>query len=677
MLNHTYTSVKNANLVDCGKKQHIPSQPSPLLKDNFLGEFRTELDKKKVLANLGIVTDLLLEWEYIKGDIGKNTALMQELDSRTRYVSEIDGFQKSIADGIKYLETVIGGEEDAENKQNERLTKLETDAQSLLESLEELKTDLTTKVKVDISKLQSDLETITTKVDNITELIKVSSKEGNALVLLSAEDVAEGETPGLFVPDLSKTVSEASAKVETLQTEVATIKDSLDDFVTKEALGGDVFDFVDQPEYDAFVKSTGESLANIERDLENTVKTGEDGHVDTLYVNKISKDNSGNIVITDSFSVDSGIPLDVRCVVDNLDELKALPYKVCYPGMGVVVNSLSSLYILRKPEEGVVVDQEYVSNIYNWKCPEDLVTVAITRQEYESLEEVNPNVFYYIYEDEIKLTQEPVREDFYTDEEFQEAWQAWTDSLKVLSQEYMSASWGVDIENKLSQKASVQSVLKLSEEISEIKGGEGGISLESINKEISNLKGSDEIFEQRLDEILTKTEEDETGRLVVVETQVAEVNESLKAYVTKDELADLSNDFNFVKPEDYAADKLKFETDLAKKVTTEELVTNTINLSENTIVVKEGVLQFNSESLAKSSEVPNIEVMSQSTYDSLETVDDNTYYYTYDEETIYVTQTELNQKLKSMQDQINALSQTIGTLEKRIDDLQALLPVNE
>ena len=48
MLNHTYTSVKNANLVDCGKKQHIPSQPAPLLKDNFLGEFRTDLEKKKV-----------------------------------------------------------------------------------------------------------------------------------------------------------------------------------------------------------------------------------------------------------------------------------------------------------------------------------------------------------------------------------------------------------------------------------------------------------------------------------------------------------------------------------------------------------------------------------------------------------------------------------------------------
>ena len=112
MLNHTYTSVKNANLVDCGRKQHIPSQPFPLLRDNFLGEYRTELDKKKVLANLGIATDLSLEWEYIKGDIGRSEALMGELDSRTKYTSKIDGFYKTVIEGIEYLETVVGGEQE-------------------------------------------------------------------------------------------------------------------------------------------------------------------------------------------------------------------------------------------------------------------------------------------------------------------------------------------------------------------------------------------------------------------------------------------------------------------------------------------------------------------------------------------------------------------------------------
>ena len=667
MLNHTYTSVKNANLVDCGKKQHISSQPSPLLKDNFLGEFRTELDKKKVLANLGIATSLSLEWEYIKGDIGRSVALMQELDSRTKYVSEIDGFQKTLIEGVKYLESVIGGEQDAETEQDERIAKLEEATSTLNTSLTDLQTYLSETIEVDLNKVKEDLETITTKVSNITELIQVSTKEGNALVLLSGEGE---EFPGLYVPDLSQDVQDAQTNITDLRTDVDNI---LDTYVTKEELGGGDFDFVDQDDFDNYVDTTADTISEIQEELKNTVKTGEDGHVDTLYVNTISKNNDdANIVITDSFEVNTGIPLDIRCVVENLDELKALPAKVCYAGMGVVVNSLSSLYILRNPEEGTTIDQDYISNIYNWKCPEDLVTVALTRPEYEALEEINPNVFYYIYEDEIKLTQEPKREDFLTEEEFQEAWQAWTNSLKVLSQEYMSASWGVDIENKLAQKASAQSVLILNQEIDKLKGGGEGVSLDSLNEEVTGLKEIDAVLTQRLDEILTTVEDTESGRLVTVEDQVAAVTENLKSYVTKDELAELSGDFNFVKPEDYEADKEAFNAALAEKVTTKA-----IELNGSLVEVQDGIFQVNSEAMAKVSEVPVIEILTQKEYDDLEDKDEDTYYYTYDEDTIYVTQAELTQKLEAMQAQINALVQTVGALEKAIEDLQALHPQDE
>ena len=660
MLNHTYTSVKNANLVDCGKKQHIPSQPSPLLKDNFLGEFRTELDKKKVLANLGIASSLSLEWENIKGDIGRSEALMQELDSRTKYISAIDGFQKSLIDGIKYLESVVGGEQEGEEEQNNRLEQLETLTESLESNLEELKDYLTNTLDVDVNKLKEDLSTITEKVNNITNLIQVSSKAGNALHLVGEDELAEGETPGLYVKDLEQPVN-------TLRTDVDKIMES---YVTKEELGGGDFDFVSQGDFDTYTDNTDEEISDIKEELAKAVKTGEDGHVDTLYVNTISKNNDdGNIKISDSFEVESGIPLDVRFVVDNLDELLALPVKVCYSGMGVIVNSLSSLYILRKPTEETSFNQDYVSNVYNWKCPEDLVTVAMTRTEYEALEEINPNVFYYIYEDEIKLTQEPKREEFTTDEDFQEAWQVWTDSLKVLSQEYMSASWGVDIENKLAKKASAQSVTLLSQEIQKLKGGEGELSLESLNKEIESLKDLDTVIEQRLDEILNTVDETEVGRLVNVETQVASVNENLKTYVTKDELAELSGDFNFVKPEDYEADKKAFNDALAENLTTKK-----ITINGSVVDIQEGILQVNSEAIAKKSEVPNIEVLPQADYDKLETIDENTYYYTYDGNVIYVTQTELNQKLEYMQEQINTLSKTISALEKAIEDLQALHP---
>lgn len=62
MLNHTYTSVHDANFTQCDKHCHGQKKQKVLIKENFLSEFKTELDKKKVLKNLGIDQGIFLEW---------------------------------------------------------------------------------------------------------------------------------------------------------------------------------------------------------------------------------------------------------------------------------------------------------------------------------------------------------------------------------------------------------------------------------------------------------------------------------------------------------------------------------------------------------------------------------------------------------------------------------------
>lgn len=671
MLNHTYTSVKNANLVDCGKKQHIPSQPFPLLKDNFLGEFRTELDKKKVLANLGIASDLSLEWEYIKGDIGSNKALMDELDSRTKYVSNIDGFKKSIIEGVHYLESVIGGDLETEAQQNERIKSLEESSKTLVESLEELQKYLSETIEIDIDSLQNDLKEITEKVNNITALIQVSNKEGNALVILTEDSLEEGETPGLYVPDLSKEIAQATEDIKTINQNVTVIQDSLDGFVTKEELGGDDFNFVSQNDFDQYTEDIDEEITAIKEDLTNTVKTGKDGHVDTLYVNKISKSNDDGIKISNSFDVESGIPLDVRFVKEDLEELYNIPVQVCYPGMGVIVNSLSALYILRKPQTEVEFTQDYIANPNSWKCPEDLVTVAITRYDYDHLEEINPNVFYYIYEEEIVRTREPNRSSFPTEEAFNEAWQQWVDSLKVLSQEYMSAAWGVDIERKLSEKASNSSVIQLSDDIKALQGGEDGVSLKTLNTDVENLKAADEVIKNDLQDILTNVDGEESGRLITAENDIKEIQNKLENYVSKDYIQDESNNFIFVKNSTYQEDKLTLENSLKTQITTEQITAGEVKtdkfvLNESTLVVNDSKLIIDESTLATTDEIPKILVLTQDEYDALEQKNSETYYYTFDSNEVYVTKAVLDATVKTLRDQINSLHEAITLLEQRI-----------
>lgn len=665
MLNHTYTSVKNANLVDCGKKQHIPSQPLPLLRENFLGEYRTELDKKKVLSNLGIATELSLEWEFIKGDIGRSTALMAELDSRTKYISKIDGFQKTLIEGIQYLENIIGGDQESEKEQNTRISNLETQCQNINTELETLKEYLRDDIEINISNITTQLETITEKVNNITNLIQVSGKANNAIVLLleDSDQLQEGETPGLYVPDLSTELSTATSNIEKLQTDINSINESLDDFVTKEELGGDDFNFVKQEEYDSYVEESETRFVNIESELDKTVKTGEDGHVDTLYVNTISKNNNDDsIKITDSFEVTSGVPLDIRFVVKNLEQLHSLKPLVCYPGMGVIVQDQASLYILRDPIDGII-DEDYIKdkNGTNWKCPEDLIIEVLTQEEYDKKVEedsINPNMFYYIHEE---VVEEPVRQDYDTDEAYTEALNKW---LRVLQQKYMSAVWGQEIESLVSSKASNTAVKSLETQIIDLKilidslsGGSSGINLkilnEQVNENTSNINSLNQIS-QNIQESLEQFQTNVSENYVTTESITTENPETNYIFVKKSEFQTYTD---------------QHASEIAEQITTNNIITENVKFGDNSLNTNETDLMFNNQKIALLNEVPNIELVDYTDFDPESDLDDQTYYYVYNATERYITGTEFDSykevqsgNLSTISDNINKNSQSIGDL---------------
>ena len=660
MLNHIYTSVKNANLVDCGKKQHIPSQPTPLLKENFLGEFRTELDKKKVLAALGIATELSLEWGNIKGDVGDNLALIQELDARTKYTSSLDNIQKTIGEGIAYLETIVGNDKTKDDEQDNKIENLIENLSSLGKIVSNLSEVLSTTTDSIIPDLSTRIDAIDESINNITTLVTVSEKADNALQLITEESVE-----GLYVPDLNPRVSAIERGVTTIEGKVNSIEGSLDSFVTKDDLGGDgTYDFVDQQTYNTHVQSVVSEISTIKEDLSNTVKTGEDGHVDTLFVNKISKDNEGNIEVTDSFEVTTDKPLDVRFVRETINDLLSLPVSVCYEGMGVIVNSLSSLYILKHTEGALT--QEYISDINNWKCPEDLVTVAMTKTDYDNLEEKNPNVFYYIYEEEFTLTKPPRREEYETDEDFENAKIAWEEQVKSLDQQYVSASWGIEIENLLSKKASNESVNLLKKEINAIKGDVDGPSLGTLGTSIVELQSKTQALEGN-----TQTNSD---RIEALETDVSGIEQSLSKYVTKTELQDETQEFIFVKTSEYEKDKNTFSQQLASKVETEEVITtdlNTTNFNLNNAEIKivDEYLTIDDNPVAFSEDLIKVEVLTQSDYNNKEAqgeIDAEVYYYTYEDENPMATKAELQKAL----DRISTLETNLMLLTKQVEALE-------
>ncbi|MBR2248221.1 MAG: hypothetical protein IJ880_14570 [Bacilli bacterium] len=55
------------------------------MKENYLGEFRTQLEKAKARKNLGIGDEYSLTWGNITGHIEDNEALMRFIEQQWKY----------------------------------------------------------------------------------------------------------------------------------------------------------------------------------------------------------------------------------------------------------------------------------------------------------------------------------------------------------------------------------------------------------------------------------------------------------------------------------------------------------------------------------------------------------------------------------------------------------------
>lgn len=103
---------------------------------------------------------------------------------------------------------------------------------------------------------------------------------------------------------------------------------------------------------------------------------------------------AGSFTFGDSYQISAQSPLDVRSMVETLADLTATdswnkvshrPYK----GMVVSVAETGDVYVL--------LDENDPYKIKNWKRSGNN-TLILTQEEYDSLEQIDDNTFYYIYD---------------------------------------------------------------------------------------------------------------------------------------------------------------------------------------------------------------------------------------------------------------------------------------
>ncbi len=277
MIQPIYTSVSNANIKPCGNRScSIKSDPIPLLRDNFLGEYRTELERAKVRKNLGIADESSLLWGNIDGTIEAQRDLVEYIEQKWAYTSDVAENIKTVKDALDYALYFIGQYE----SNTEEIAELTVELQNIKTSISTLETELTGKIEANeqsITTLSDAIDTINDKIGEINNSIEnidvdknianwiknslsnsltievkeddtleviLSNKEDNAIHLLTQDITLNEETqtvpiPGIYVKDLEPALQdvqeaqqEISSKVDSNTQNITNIQTSLETIST-------------------------------------------------------------------------------------------------------------------------------------------------------------------------------------------------------------------------------------------------------------------------------------------------------------------------------------------------------------------------------------------------------------------------------------------------------------
>ena len=373
-----------------------------------------------------------------------------------------------------------------------------------------------------------------------------------------------------------------------------------------------------------------------------------------------------------SLTVKTPKPLDSRSVVDNLQQLYTIPSNTAYQGMTVANIDNGNIYML--------IDKSKINEKAGWKASyESIQIITCTEAEYKIWQEntnedftpkdenqtyLHSDTYYYIYEDSL--------------------------SPETSAQEYLTRSWGEQIEQTLGTKASSESVINII------------TNLNNTNQNLSdNYFNKTEIIETYATKALLETTFSETIKNYYTKSESDDI------FVTKEYLKggneEEENNFIFVTQTQYYNDQLTLQEELNKTIKTNQqgeldtlnvnsITTSEINFENQIIQSSENGLIVNNELLAKQSEIPTLITIPQEEYISKQEsgeLNPETYYYIYntDENLSYVTNKYLSEnyhtvnqyksqiaqeyyKREDVDQKLNELKNIINTLIQRIDALE-------
>ena len=182
MIQSIYAEVSNGNRVNCGKRvPKYQAQPIPLMKSNYLGEFRTALEKAKARRNLGIGDEYTLTWGNITGHIEDNRDLTTFIENQWKYnyvspyiQQEITNVKQALDYALYYVSTYEANDQAVQElgRQFDLLT------QHVNEVQEQLQQGINGNAE-NIESLQNSVQGINQEISDINEALRTINVDQN------------------------------------------------------------------------------------------------------------------------------------------------------------------------------------------------------------------------------------------------------------------------------------------------------------------------------------------------------------------------------------------------------------------------------------------------------------------------------------------------------------------
>ena len=212
MIQSIYAAVSNGNNVHCGKR--IPkyqAQPIPLMKSNYLGEFRTQLEKAKARKNLGIGDEFLLTWGNITGHIEDNADLVKFIEDQWKYEyvsphiqQEIKNVKQALDYALYYVSTYEANDQ-AVQSLSQQFDVLTQHVDSIQQQLQQ-----------DINDNSESIEQIEQDIDQINQSISdINNALQNINVDKNIHDWVEqnlGQSKTIYFKDIVETHTETNSE---------------------------------------------------------------------------------------------------------------------------------------------------------------------------------------------------------------------------------------------------------------------------------------------------------------------------------------------------------------------------------------------------------------------------------------------------------------------------------